>query len=133
MEDLLKQHVSDPVSCDCFTVPTAIHKALCVLLILAHERRRVVPCRVPEPPTAEWTARELVEAFPCDEATPDLLRDRNTIDGTHCRPRVRIMGIEDVLMAPRSPWQNPEVERLIGNIRRECLDHVIVLHEQHLI
>jgi putative transposase len=104
-----------------------------VLLILAHDRRRVVHFRVPEPPTAEWTARELVEAFPCDEATPYLLRDRHNIYGTHCRQRVRIIGIEEVLIAPRSPWQTAYVERLIGNIRRECLDHVIVLHEQHLI
>jgi putative transposase len=106
MEDLLKKHVSDTVSCDCCTVPTAIHKALFGLLILAHERRRVVPFRVPEPPAAEWTARELVEAFPCDDATPDLRRDRHNIYGTHCRQRVRIMGIEAVLIAPRSPWQN---------------------------
>jgi putative transposase len=107
MEDLLKNHVSDPVSFDFFTVPTTIHKALLVLLILAHDRRRVVHCRVTEHPTAEWTARELVEAFPCDEATPYLRRDRNNIYGTHFRQRVRIMGIEEVLIAPRSPWQSP--------------------------
>ena len=108
-----------------------------MLLILAHDRRRVVHFRVTEYPTVEWTARQLVETFPCDEATPYLLHDRNniygTIYGTHFRQRVRNMGIEEVLIAPRSQWQNPYVEPLIGNIRRECLDHVIVLHEQHLI
>jgi putative transposase len=104
-----------------------------VLLILAHDRRRLVHFRVTEHPTVEWTARHLVETFSCDEATPYLLRDRNNIYGTHFRQRVRNMGIEEVLIAPKSPWQNPYVERLIGNIRRECLDHVIVLHEQYLI
>jgi putative transposase len=110
-----------------------MHKALFVLLILAHDRRRVVHFHVTEHPTAEWTTRQLVKAFPCDEAPPYLRRDRNNIYGTHFRQRVRNMGLEEFLIAPRSPWPNPYVKPLIGNIRRECLDHVIVLHEQHLI
>lgn len=82
-----------------------MHKALFVLLILAHDRRRVVDFHVAEHPTAEWTARQLVNAFQCDEAIPYPLRDRNNINGTHFRQRVRSMGIEEVLIAPKSPWQ----------------------------
>jgi putative transposase len=74
----------------------------------------------------------VVEAFPWDEAPRYLLRDRDSIYGAYFQQRVHDMGIEEVLIAPRSPWQNPYVERLIGSIRRECLDHVIVLHERHL-
>jgi putative transposase len=108
------------------------YKVLFVLVILAHERRRVVHVNVTEHPTAAWTAQQVVDAFPWDEAPRYLLRDRDRVYGASFRRRVRNMGIEEVLIAPRSPWQNPYVERLIGSIRRECLDHVIVLHERHL-
>ena len=128
----LMNHVQDLVALDFFVVPTVTHKVLFVLLILAHERRRVVHVNVTEHPTAQWTAQQVVEAFPWDEASRYLLRDRDRIYSASFRQRVRHMGIEEVLIAPRSPWQNPCVERLIGSIRRECLDHVIVLHEQHL-
>jgi putative transposase len=100
--------------------------------ILAHERRRIVHFNITEHPTAQWTAQQVVEAFPWNEAPRYLLRDRDRVYGASFRRRVRHMGIEEVLIAPRSPWQNPYVERLIGSIRRECLDHVIVLHERHL-
>jgi putative transposase len=103
-----------------------------VLLILAHERRRVVHLNITEHPTAQWTAQQVVEAFPWDQAPRYLLRDRDGIYGASFRQRVQHMGIEEVLIAPRSPWQNPYVERLIGSMRRECLDHVVVLHERHL-
>jgi len=128
----LKNHVQDLVSLNFFTVATVTHKALFVLLILTHNRRQVVHFHVTEHPTAQWTAQQMVAAFPWDEAPRYLLRDRDTIYGAHFRQRVRNMGIEEVVIAPNSPWQNPYVERLIGSIRRECLDHVIVLHEQHL-
>jgi putative transposase len=82
---------------------------------------------------AEWTAQQVIEAFPWDEAPRYLLRDRDRIYGTAFQQRVQHLGIEEVVIAPRSPWQNPYVERLIGSIRRECLDHVIVLHERHLM
>jgi putative transposase len=124
--------VQDLVSLDFFTVATVTHKVLFVLLILAHNRRQVVHLHVTEHPTAQWTAQQMVAAFPWDEAPRYLLRDRDTIYGAHFRQRVRNMGIAEVVIAPYSPWQNPYVERLIGSIRRECLDHVIVLHEQHL-
>jgi transposase InsO family protein len=128
----LKNHVQDLVSLDFFVVPTVTHKVLFVLLILAHERRRLVHFNVTEHPTAEWTAQQVVEAFPWDGAPRYLLHDRDRIYGVAFRQRVRHMGIEEVLTAPKSPWQNPYVERLVGSIRRDCLDHVIVLHEHHL-
>jgi putative transposase len=128
----LANHVQDLVALDFLVVPTVRHTVLCVLVILAHHRRRVVHFNVTEHPTAEWTAQQVMEAFPWDEAPRYLLRDRDSIYGADFRQRIRNMGIEEVVIAPRRPWQNPSVERLIGSIRRECLDHVIVLHEQHL-
>jgi putative transposase len=125
-------HAKGLVSCDFFTVPTVAYKVLFVFVILAHERRRIVHFNVTEHPTAQWTAQQIVDAFPWDEAPRYLLRDRDRIYSASFRQRVRHMAIEEVLIAPRSPWQNPYVERLIGSIRRECLDHVIVLHEHHL-
>jgi transposase InsO family protein len=128
----LKNHVQDLVSLDFFVVPTITHNVLFVLLILAHERRRVVHFNMTEHPTAQWTAQQVVDAFPWDEAPRYLLRDRDRVYGGSFRQRVHNMGIEEVVIAPRSPWQNPYVERLIESLRRECLDHVIVLHERHL-
>jgi putative transposase len=125
--------VDDLVALDFFVVPTMTYKVLFVLLILAHHRRQVVHFNVTEYPTAAWTAQQVVDAFPWDEAPRYLLRDRNRIYSRSFRQWVRRMGIEEVAIAPRSPWQNPYVERLIGSIRRECLDHVIVLHARHLI
>jgi putative transposase len=120
------------VSLEFFGAPTLTHKVLFVLVILAHERRRVMHVHGTEHPTVAWTAQQVVEAFPWDEAPRYLLRDRDSMYGASFRQRGRNMGIEETLIAPRSPWQNPYVERLIGSIRRECLDHVIVLNERHL-
>jgi transposase InsO family protein len=128
----LKNHIQDVVALDFFVVPTVTHKVLFVLVMLAHERRRIVHFHITEHPTAEWTTQQVINAFPWDEAPRYLLRDRDRIYSTSFRQRVRLMGIEEVVIAPRSPWQNPYVERLIGSIRRECLDYVIVLHERHL-
>jgi putative transposase len=128
----LNNHAQDLVSLDFFIVPTVAHNVLFVLLLLAHERRRLVHFHITEHPTAEWTAQQMIDAFPWDNTPRFLLRDRDRIYGTSFRRRVRNMGIEEVLIAPRSPWQNPYVERLIRSIRRECLDHVIILHESHL-
>ncbi len=128
----LTTHVRDLVALDFFVVPTVRHTVLFVLVILAHHRRCVVHFNVTEHPTAEWTVQQVIDAFPWDEAPRYLLRDRDSIYGASFRQRMRNMGIEEVVIAPRSPWQNPYVERLIGSIRRDCLDHVIVLHEQHL-
>jgi putative transposase len=128
----LKNHVQDLVAMDFFVVPTVTFRVLFVLVILAHDRRRIVHFNVTEPPTAQWTAQQVVEAFPWDEAPRYLLRNRDRIYSGAFRRRVKHMGVKEVLTAPQSPWQNPYVERLIGSIRRECLDQVIVLHERHL-
>jgi hypothetical protein len=128
----LNNHMKDLVALDFFTVPTVTCKVLFVLVILAHERRRIVHVNVTEHPTAAWTAQQVVDAFPWDTAPRYLLRDRDRIYADPFRQRVHHMGIEEVLIAPQSPWQNPYVERVIGSIRRDILDHVIVLHESHL-
>jgi putative transposase len=128
----LANHMQDLAALDFFTVPTVTHTVLFVLVILAHGRRRVVHFNITEHPTARWTAQQVVDAFPWEDAPRYLLRDRDRIYGASFRQRVQHMGIKEVLIAPRSPWQNPYVERLMGSIRRECLDHVIVLNEHHL-
>jgi len=128
----LNNHRQDLVSLDSFIVPTVTYKVLFVLLILTHQRRCVVHFNVTEHPTAEWTAQQVLEALPWDDVPRYLLRDRDRIYGAAFRQRVRHMGIEEVLMAPWNPWQNPFVERLMGSIRRECLDHVVVFHERDL-
>ena len=114
------------MAADFFVVPTVTYRLLFVLVILAHERRRVVHVAVTDHPTAAWTAQQLRNAFPNDECPSYLLHDRDSafagVAGT-----IAAMRIQDVVTAPRSPWQNAYVERFIGSIRRECLDHVIVL------
>ncbi len=117
---------------DFFVVPTATFRLLYCFLVLSPDRRRVVHFNVTTHPSACWTAQQIVEAFPF-EATPRyLVRDDDGIYGQVFRHRMEQLGIEQVPITPRSPWQNPYVERLIGTIRRECLDHVIVLNEAHL-
>ena len=128
----LNNHVQNLVACDFFTVPTATFRVLFVFIILAHKRRRIVHFNITEHPTAQWTAQQIVEAFPWDTAPRYLLRDRDSIYGTAFQSRVKNLGMEEVMIAPRSPWQNPYCERVIGSIRRECLNDIIVLHEQHL-
>jgi putative transposase len=128
----LRNHTKDLVSIDFFVVPTATFRVLYVFLVLEHERRRVVHFNVTEGPSAPWTGQQLVNAFPYDSAPKYLVRDRDKIYGTAFVRRVRAMGIEQILTAPRSAWQNPYCERVIGTLRRDCLDHVIVLGEQHL-
>jgi putative transposase len=120
------------VSIDFFTVPTVRLRVLFVLVVLAHHRRRVINFNVTEHPTAAWTAQQLVEAFPDDWAPAYLLRDRDKVYGHQFQHRAKGMGVEEVLTAPQSPWQNPFAERLIGSIRRECLNHVLILGERHL-
>jgi putative transposase len=105
---------------------------LYVFVVLSLDRRRVVHFNVTAHPSSQWTAQQINEAFPFDEAPRFLQRDRDGIYGEVFQRRVESLGIEEVVSAPRSPWQNPYVERLIGSIRRECLNHVIVLNESHL-
>jgi putative transposase len=120
------------VSIDFFVVSTVRFKVLFVLVVLAHHRRRLVHFSVTEHPTAQWTGQQIIEAFPWDTAPEYLLRDRDAVYGRQFQGRVKSLGIEEVLTAPRSPWQNAFVERVIGSIRRDCLDHVVVLNERHL-
>jgi transposase InsO family protein len=127
-----KNHVKDLVSIDFFVVPTVGFKVLFVLVVLSHHRRKALHFNVTENPTAEWTAQQMVEAFPYDTAPKYLLRDRDKVYGDYFQKRVCGMGIDEVLIAPRSPWQNPYAERVIGSIRRECLDNIIVLNKKHL-
>jgi putative transposase len=128
----LKNHVQDLVALDFFTVPTVRFRALFVLVLLAHDRRRIVHMHVTEHPTAQWAAQQVVDAFPWETTPRHLPRDRDCIYGDAFRQRVGHMGIEEVLIAPQSPWQNPHVDRVIGGIRRDLLDHVIVLNARHL-
>jgi transposase InsO family protein len=128
----LDNHVKSLVSIDFFTVPTIRFQILYVFLVLAHERRRIVHFAVTAHPTAEWTAHQLREAFPWETTPRFLLRDRDRIFGHEFVEQVKAMDIEEVLSTPRSPWQRAYVERLIGTIRRECLDHLIVFNESSL-
>jgi putative transposase len=128
----LTNHVSQLASVDFFTVPTIWFEILFVFVVLAHDRRRILHFNVTDHPTAEWTAQQIVEAFPFDTAPKYLLRDRDRTYGFEFRKQIEIMGIEEVLSAPRSPWQRAYVERVIGSIRRDCLDHVIVFDEDSL-
>ena len=128
----LENHAKQLVSVDFFTVPTIRFQILYVFLVLAHDRRRILHFNVTAHPTAEWTGQQLREAFPFDQLPRYLLRDRDAIFGNHFREQVRDLGISEVLSAPRSPWQRAYIERAIGTIRRECLDHVMVFHENAL-
>jgi len=120
------------VSIDFFTVPTIRFQVLYVFLVLAHDRRKIVHFNVTAHPTAEWTGQQLREAFPFEQIPRYLLRDRDSIFGSEFRKDVDAMGIKEILSAPRSPWQRAYVERVIGTIRRECLDHMIILNEASL-
>src|SRR4029453_13206952 len=119
----LHNHVGQMVSIDFFTVPTFTMKVLFVFIVLEHGRRQVLHFNVTEHPTATWTTQQIVEAFADRDAARYLIRDRGNIYGNEGRSRIKSLGMEEVLTAPRSPWQNPYAERLIGSIRRECLNH----------
>jgi len=128
----LRNHIHCSASMDFFVLPTATFRLLFVLIVLHHDRRRIVHIGVTAHPTATWIKQQMTEAFPWDTAPRYMIRDRDGVYGLEVRARIKAMGIDEVLTAPRSPWQNPYVERVIGSIRRECLDHVIVLSERHL-
>jgi putative transposase len=124
----LNNHPVDIVAVDFFVVPTVTFRILYTFVVLRHDRRRIVHFNVTAHLTAAWTAQQIVEAFP-EESTPRfLIRDRDGIYGLDFQTRVANMGIEEVVTAAKSPWQNPFVERMIGSIRRECLNHLIVIN-----
>jgi putative transposase len=128
----LAAHAREIVGVDFFFVPTLTFRLLFVFVVLRHDRRELLHVNVTEHPTASWTARQLIEAFPDDSAPRFLLRDRDAIYGEAFGRGVKGMGIREILTAPRAPWQNPFVERVIGSIRRECLDHFLILSDAHL-
>jgi len=128
----LRNHAAGIASIDLFVVPTAFFKLLYGLVILRHQRRRLVGFGVTAHPTAEWIAQQVTEAFPWDQAPRYLIRDHDGVYGHTFVRRVRAMGIRDRLITARSPWQNGYAERLIGSIRRECTDHTVVFGEAHL-
>lgn len=128
----LDNHVNSMVSVDFFTVPTIRFQILYVFLVLAIDRRRIVHFAVTAHPAAKWTAQQLREAFPWDTAPRYLRRDRDRVFREGLVDQVKAMGIQQVPSAPRSPWQRAYVERVIGTLRRECLDHLIVFNERCL-
>jgi transposase InsO family protein len=128
----LHNHAPDIAAMDLFVVPTIGFDLLYAFIIVRLDRRALVWISVTTHPTAEWVARQIIQAFPWDEAPRYLIRDRDRIYGTVVTRRLRAMGIRDKPIAPASPWQNGIAERLIGSIRRECLDHIIVFGEAHL-
>ena len=117
---------------DFFTVPTVRFQILYCFIVLRHHRRRIVHFNITMHPTARWTAQQITEAFPYDTVPKYLIRDRDGIYGDFFQLRLKNMDIEEVRIAPKSPWQNPYCERVIGSIRRECLNHCIILSENHL-
>ena len=128
----LKNHDSQIVSTDFFVVPTITFRLLYVLVFLSHDRRRIIHFNDTANPTAHWCAQQLRNAF-CDHEPPRfLLRDRDAKSGDLFTETVTALGIDPLLTAYKSPWQNGYVERLIGSMRRECLDHLIILNESHL-
>jgi transposase InsO family protein len=128
----LRNHAPDIAAMDLFVVPTIGFSLLYAFVIVRLDRRDLVWTNVTTNPTAEWIARQLTEAFPWSTAPRYLVRDRDRIYGSIVPRRLRAMGIRDKPIAPASPWQNGFAERLIGSIRRECVDHIVVLGEAHL-
>jgi len=128
----LRNHAEGIAAIDMFVVASASFRLLYVMIILGHARREIVRTAVTEHPTAAWLSRQVTEAFPWDTAPRYLLRDRDASYGSYFCSRVEAMGITEVITAPRSPWQNAYAERVIGSIRRECLDHIVIFNERHL-
>ncbi|MFH2061239.1 MAG: integrase core domain-containing protein [Pseudomonadota bacterium] len=128
----LKNHMHNTYAVDFFTVPTIDFKILYVFIVLWHEQRKVIHFNVTMNPTAQWTSQQIIEACPWNKVPKYLLRDRDGIYGKVFQDRIKNMGIEQVKTAPHSPWQNPYCERVIGSIRRDCLNHIIVLSKEHL-
>jgi len=121
----LENHLKSTVSIDFFTVPTIRFQVLYLFLVLAHDRRRIIHFNVTAHASAEWTAQQLREAFRFEQVPKYLLRDRDRIFGADFSRQVEDLRIEEVLSTPRSPWQRAYIERVIGSIRRECLDHAV--------
>jgi putative transposase len=128
----LRNHLGMMVSVDWFTAPTLRFQVLYVFLVYSHSRRQMLHFNITQAPSTRWTAQQLREAFPFTSPPRYLLRDRDGIYGLDFQHVAHALGFEELWIAPRSPWQSPYIERFIGSVRRECLDHVIVLNRSHL-
>jgi len=128
----LRNHIDGIAALDMLVVVSGAFRLLYVVIVLGHARRQIIHFAVTRHPTQDWLSQQITEAFSWDTAPRYLLRDRDASYGPRFRRRVEAMGIDEVVTAPRSPWQNPYAERVIGSIRRECLDHIIVFNERHL-
>ena len=128
----IRNHMTEIVSVNFFSVHTAAFKTLYVFLVLSLDRRKIIHFNVTANPNSEWTSLQLIQAFPFDSAPRFLIRDRDGIYGLKVPDMLKTLGVEQVVISPRSPWQNGFCERVIGSIRRECLDHIIVLNDRHL-
>ena len=128
----LRNHADAIAAIDLCVVPTLRFECLFAFLVVGHGRRQLLWFAVTRHPTAEWLAQQIVEAFPWDTAPTYLLRDNDSAYGRAFTSRLRAMGIRDHPISARSPWQNPYVERLIGSLRRDCLDHILIFGERHL-
>ncbi len=131
-QTFLRNHLKETVSVDFFTVPTATFRILFVFGVLSNDRRKILHFNATEHPTAQWTGRQLVNACGWDSNPRYPIRDRDGSYGTSFQRQAQILGIEEIVASPASPWQNAYAERVIESIRRECLDHVVVLGERHL-
>jgi putative transposase len=129
---VLAAHQHEIAAVDFFVVPTLTFRLLFGFVVLHHERRELLHLGVTDRPTAAWAAQQIVDTFPDETGPAYLLRDRDAIYSIYFQRRVQHMGIRQVVIAPRAPWQNPFAERVIGSVRRECLDLVVVLNERHL-
>jgi len=128
----LRNHADAIAAIDMLVVPTASFDRLFAFLVLGHGRRQLLWIEVTRHPTAAWLAQQITEAFPWTSAPTYLVRDNDGCYGHVFLSRLRAMGIRDRPISPRSPWQNAIAERLIGTLRRECLDHLLILGEAHL-
>ena len=131
-KSFIVNHMAESAACDFFVVPTLTIDLLFCFVVLSHDRRRILHVNATANPTAAWTARQIIEAFPFDSKPQYLHRDRDSIFGWEFQQSVELLGIEQIVSAARFPWQNAFVERVIGTIRRECTDHIIALSEAHL-
>ena len=131
-KSFLQNHRGEIIAIDFFTVPTIRLRVLFVFLVIEHQRRRVLPFGITAHPTPEWTGQQVIEAFSEGDARRYLLRDRDSVYGHEFCRRIQSLNTREVITAPRSPWQNAYAERLLGSIRRECVDHVVILSPRHL-
>ena len=127
----LQNHLGEIAAIDFLTVPTVTFKTLYVFVVLSLDRRRIVHFHVTTHPTSEWTARQIIQAFPFDSAPKYLIRDRDGIYGFDVRRAILFLGLKEKVISARSPWQNGYCERVVGTIKRECLNHMIIFGEAH--